>query len=342
MIDDVNSLNVEKLAANLERNIEGFQGPIIAEKFAGGQSNPTFLLKARSGSYVLRRQPPGKLLKSAHAVDREYRVIAALAGTEVPVAKAYYLCEDADVIGSIFYVMSFEDGRIFWDPALPQLPREQRATLFDELIRAMAAVHSIDVEAVGLVDYGRPGNYFERQIKLWTKQYRAAEIDAIPAMETLMDWLPANCPEDDGQNGLVHGDYRFDNLIFHPTEPRVLAVLDWELSTLGHPLADLSYFCMCLRLPARGHISGLGDVDRNAMGIPSEKAIIARYCELRGLDGIEHWHFYLAFSFFRMAAILQGVLKRALEGNASSEEALQVGKMTAPLAQQALKLIEER
>jgi aminoglycoside phosphotransferase (APT) family kinase protein len=341
MTMDVKNLDTVKLADYLERWIDGFQGPLTAEKFAGGQSNPTHLLKARSGDYVLRRQPPGHLLKGAHAVDREYRVLNALRDTEVPVAHAYHLCEDPDVIGSVFYVMSFVQGRIFWDPSLPELPREQRTALYSELIRVLATLHSVDVKAVGLGDYGRSGNYFERQIGMWTKQYRAAETETIEAMETLIAWLPANTPADDGQQSLVHGDYRFDNLIFHPTETRVLALLDWELSTLGHPLADLAYFCMCLRLPSTGHIAGLAGKDREQLGIPTEAAIIAQYCALRGIGAIDNWAFYLAFSFFRLAAILQGVLKRALSGNASSDNAVQVGQMAGHLAQLAVDLIEK-
>lgn len=340
MTSDVKSLDTVKLAAYLEAHIDGFHGPLTAEKFAGGQSNPTFLLKARSGDYVLRRQPPGALLKGAHAVDREYRVLDALKESAVPLARAYHLCTEPAVIGSMFYVMSFEQGRIFWDPALPQLPLEQRAPLYSELIRVLAALHAVDVNAVGLGDYGRPGNYFERQVSMWTKQYRAAETGTISAMEQLITWLPANVPAEDGQLSLVHGDYRLDNLIFHPSELRVQAVLDWELSTLGHPLADLAYFCMCLRLPAMGHISGLANKNRAQLGVPDEAALVAQYCALRGLGPIENWPFYLAFSFFRLAAIVQGVLKRALDGNASNDQAAQVGQMAGHLAQLAVELIE--
>lgn len=340
MTTDLNSLDMVKLAAYLETCIDGFEGPLTAEKFAGGQSNPTFLLSARSGKYVLRRQPPGTLLKGAHAVDREYRVLNALRHTEVPVAHVYHLCKDSEVMGSMFYVMSFEQGRLFWDPALPELAPEQRAPLYSELIRVLATLHDVDVNAAGLGDYGRSGNYFERQIGMWTKQYRAAETEIIEAMEILIEWLPANMPADDGQLSLVHGDYRLDNLIFHSSEARVLAVLDWELSTLGHPLADLAYFCMCLRLPSTGHIAGLADKNRELLGIPTEAALVARYCALRGIGAIDNWSFYLAFSFFRLAAIAQGVLKRALDGNASSDKAMQVGKMAADLAQLAVVLLE--
>lgn len=335
------AFDTEKLADYLEGHIQGFKGPLTAQKFAGGQSNPTFLLKAQSGNYVLRRQPAGTLLKSAHAVDREFRVLKALAKTKVPVAKGYHLCEDPEVIGSLFYVMSFEDGQIFWDPSFPEMPKENRAAYFDELIRILADLHNLDVEAVGLADYGKPGNYYERQIGLWTKQYRASETSNLPAMERLMDWLPTHCPTDDGQISLVHGDYRLDNIMFKQGKPQGQAVLDWELSTLGHPLADLAYFCMCLRLPAGGHIPGLAGKDLQTLGLPDEPSIIKRYCELRGIESIPNWHFYLAFSFFRLAAIAQGVLKRALDGNAASDKAMVVGKMTAPLAEMALQIIDQ-
>lgn len=334
-------LDTQKLTTYLESVIEGFRGPMTAGKFAGGQSNPTYLLDAASGRYVLRRQPPGELLKSAHAVDREYRVLKALRDTDVPVARAWHLCEDRDVIGSMFYVMSFEPGRIFWDPALPELGREERGAYYDELIRILAALHGVDVQKVGLGDYGRPGNYYERQIGLWTKQYRAAETRHIEAMERLIEWLPANCPEDDGSVSLVHGDYRIDNVMFAADAPRGQAVLDWELSTLGHPLADLAYFCMCLRLPPEGHVVGLAGKDRDVLGVPQEREIIRRYCELRGIGPIDNWHFYLAFSFFRLAAIVQGVLKRAIDGNASSDKAMVVGQMTEPLAGMAVEIIEQ-
>lgn len=341
MANAIDTLDTQTLSDYLEQHIDGFEGPLDAEKFAGGQSNPTFLLKAKSGKYVLRRKPPGQLLASAHAVDREFKVISCLANSDVPVAKAYHLCEDDAVIGSMFYVMSFEEGRIFWDPALPELAdNQQRSDFHREMIRVLAAMHNVDVNAVGLGDYGKPGNYFERQIGRWGKQYRAAETRTIDAMETLLEWLPANIPTDDGQVSLIHGDYRLDNVMFHPTESRAIAVLDWELSTLGHPFADLGYYCMCLRLPREGSIKGLLGIDRSELGIPSEEEIVSQYCELRGISGIENWHFYLAFSFFRLAAICQGVYKRALNGNASNKKALEVGKITEPLAQMAVALID--
>lgn len=333
-------LDIARLTRYLEDHVPGFEGPVEAEKFAGGQSNPTFLLTARSGRYVLRRQPPGELLKSAHAVDREFRILTALSGTRVPVARPYHLCEDRDVIGSLFYVMSFEDGRIFWNPALPDLPRPDRAVCYDAVLQTMAALHDVDVDAVGLSDYGRPGNYFERQIGVWTKQYRAAETERLDAMEALIDWLPNACPADSGRPALVHGDFRIDNLMFERDSYRVQAVLDWELSTLGNPLADLAYFCMCLRLPSDGHIPGLAGQDRAVLGVPQEAEIVARYCELRGIEPIRDWHFYLAFSFFRLAAIAQGVKARGLKGNASSAAALRVGEMAGRLAEEAMRVID--
>jgi aminoglycoside phosphotransferase (APT) family kinase protein len=264
----IDQLNLHVLGPYLEAKIKGFRGLKSAVKFLGGQSNPTFLLTADSGQYVLRSQPLGELLKSAHAVDREYRVIDALRGGDVPVARAYHLCEDRDLIGSMFYIMSFEQGRIFWNPALPELNNAQRAGIYDETNRVLAALHDVDIEALGLVDYGHPGNYFERQINRWSKQYRASETETIEAMGKLMAWLPENIPEDDGKISLIHGDYRLDNIIFHPTKPSALALLDWELSTLGHPYADLAYQCMQLRLGQDAVIAGLGGVDRNALGIP--------------------------------------------------------------------------
>ncbi|KVD38990.1 phosphotransferase [Burkholderia ubonensis] len=340
MTNTPQQLDVARLTQYLEQHIPGFEGPVEAEKFAGGQSNPTFLLNAKSGRYVLRRQPPGELLKSAHAVDREFRILTALSGTAVPVARPYHLCEDRDVIGSLFYVMSYEDGRIFWSPALPDLPKPDRAICYDAVLQTMVALHEVDVDAAGLSDYGRPGNYFERQIGVWTKQYRAAETERLDAMETLIDWLPNACPADTGRPALVHGDFRIDNLMFERDSYRVKAVLDWELSTLGNPLADLAYFCMCLRLPSAGDVPGLAGQDRDALGIPHEAQIVARYCELRGIAPIENWHFYLAFSFFRLAAIAQGVKARALKGNASSTKARQVGEMAGRLAEEAVRVID--
>jgi len=335
----VDKLDTDSLGKYLTETIKGFAGLQTAEKFAGGQSNPTFLLTADSGEYVLRRKPAGHLLTSAHAVDREFRVISALADTEVPVAKAYHLCEDDGVIGSMFYVMGFVDGRIFWDPALPDMKSGDRTAMYDEMNRVLAALHSVDVDALGLGDFGKPGSYFERQVGRWTKQYVAAETETIEPMDELMRWLPEHMPVDDGQVALVHGDYRLDNMIFHPTESRVLAVVDWELSTLGHPFADLAYQCMQWRLPNAGISKGLAGTDRKALGIPTEADYVERYCRRTGRNGIPDWTFCLAFSFFRLAAIVQGVHKRALDGNASSARAAEIGKMARPLAQAAVDLI---
>lgn len=333
------ALDVEQLAHYLQQHVPGFRGPVQATKFAGGQSNPTFLLDTPGGRYVLRRQPPGQLLKSAHAVDREFRVLSALAETPVPIARAWHLCEDREVIGSLFYLMSYEEGRIFWDPALPEVDRDARRSYYASIVATLAALHDVDIDAVGLGDYGRPGNYFQRQIELWTKQYRAAETEQIVPMEALIDWLPAHCPADTQRPALVHGDFRIDNLIFANDTPRVRAILDWELSTLGNPLADLAYFCMCLRLPSKGHITGLRGQDRAALGIPEEEEMVDQYCKLRGLPAISNWNFYLAFSFFRLASIAQGVKARALQGNASNANAHEVGGMVEPLARLAGELI---
>jgi aminoglycoside phosphotransferase (APT) family kinase protein len=332
-------LDTNTLVKYLEQHVDGFRGPLTAEKFPGGQSNPTFMIDAASGKYVLRRKPHGELLKSAHAVDREFRVMTALAATEVPVAKAYHLCEDDSVIGSIFYVMEFIDGRVMWDPALPEMNAEQRTAIYNEMNRVLAALHSVDINTAGLSDYGKPGNYFERQLGRWSKQYRASETETIAEMEILLEWLPANMPADDGSVALAHGDFRLDNMMFHPTESTVLALVDWELSTLGHPYADLAYQCMQLRLKHEGVMPGLGGLDRQQLGIPLEQDYVAQYCKRRGLDDIPNWNFYLVFSFFRLAAILQGVKKRALEGNASSEKAMKMGKLVKPLSEMAVKLI---
>lgn len=330
-----------KLADYLEKQVPEFAGPLQATKFPGGQSNPTFLIESASGKYVLRRKPPGELLKSAHAVDREYRVMSALVNTDVPVAKTYHLCEDTGIIGSMFYLMEYIDGRVMWDPALPDESQQNRGAIYEEMNRVMAALHSVNVEAVGLGDYGKPGNYFERQTGRWTKQYRATETETIDEMELLMQWLPAHMPADDGRVALVHGDFRLDNMMFHPTEPRVLALVDWELSTLGHPFADLSYQCMQLRMDHSGIMKGLGGIDRKATGIPSEEEYVERYCKRTGIDGIPAWNFYLAFSFFRFAAILQGIKKRAIDGNASSDKAMQMGALVVPLSKMAVELIDQ-
>jgi aminoglycoside phosphotransferase (APT) family kinase protein len=289
----------------------------------------------------LRRKPFGKLLPSAHAIDREFRVLTALRDSNVPVARTYALCEDLKVMGAAFYVMEYVDGRIFWDAALPEVNADSRAAIYGEMIRVQAALHSVDYQAVGLGDYGKTGNYIERQLSRWTQQYRASETEKLAAVEHLMAWLPEHIPADD-QTSIVHGDFRLDNTIFHPREPRILAVLDWELSTLGHPLVDLAYFCMRYHLPA-AEFCGLGGVDATALGIPSEARSVAQYCNLRGLPPVapRDWTYYLAFCMFRLACILQGVFARALQGNASSETALQAGRRARPLAELGWKLVSE-
>lgn len=332
-------LPADALSDYLQAHVPGFRGPLTATKFKGGQSNPTYLVEAASGRYVLRRKPPGKLLPSAHAVDREFRVLQALHGTAVPVAQPLHLCTDDAVIGSMFYLMSYVDGRILWDPSLPDMTPAQRGDIYLGIIDAMAALHTVDPAAVGLADYGKPGGYFERQLKRWGEQYRASETRPIAAMDELIARLPARCPADDGSVALAHGDFRIDNLMFHPTEPRVIAIVDWELSTLGHPLADLGYFCMALRLPRNPALPGLAGLDRAALGIPDEAALLARYSQLTGRPIPADWPFVLAFSFFRLAAIAQGVAKRAEQGNASSEQAVQAGRMTEMLANLGLDVL---
>lgn len=341
-MSDVDTLDVGTLAPYLEAHVEDFKAPMTAEKFSGGQSNPTFRIRAASGDYVLRRQPPGKLLKSAHAVDREFRVMRALATSAVPVPQVYHLCEDRDVLGSMFFLMELCQGPIYWDAALPEVDKPRRSAMYDEMNRVLAMLHDVDVAAVGLSDYGKPGNYFERQVGRWSKQYRVAEIDRIEPMEQLMAWVQANLPADDGQVSLVHGDYRLDNMVWQEEGASVRAVLDWELSTLGHPLADLAYQCMQLRLPSQGgHLRGLGGVERAALGIPSEAAYVAAYCKRRGISHVDHWEFYLAFSFFRLAAICQGIAKRAVEGNASSKQAAWAATLVEPLAAMAMQIVRE-
>ena len=284
------------LDAWLRVNLPGYKGPLSVRQFKGGQSNPTFRLHTPSADYVLRRKPPGKLLPSAHAVDREYRVIRALEPTEVPVARARAICEDDKVIGTAFYVMDFVAGRIFWDQALPDLGREERAAIYDAMNRSIAALHKVDYRTVGLGDFGKPGNYLARQVARWSKQYTASQTEQIAAMDALIEWLPDHIPSGD-ETSVVHGDFRMDNMIFHPTEPRVLAVLDWELSTLGDPLGDFTYHLMSWRLPA-GIFRGIGGLDFAALGIPDEAGYCARYCERTGRDGIPRLDFYMTYNMF--------------------------------------------
>ncbi|QBF31936.1 phosphotransferase family protein [Thalassococcus sp. S3] len=341
MSQDTQTLDLDAVSAYLSAHLPGFGGPLEATKFEGGQSNPTFLLKTPAKNYVLRRKPPGTLLKSAHAVDREYRVQKALAGSDVPVAKMHLLCEDDAVIGSSFYVMDHVPGRNFTQPTLEGLTNTDRTAVIDDMNRVLAALHMVDIDAVGLGDYGPPGNYFERQVGRWSKQYRASETETVAAMDQLMDALVAEMPEDDGQRTLVHGDYRIDNMIFEAEGTKCLAVLDWELSTIGHPYADLASVIMQWQMPAGAEGRGLAGIDRAALGLPSDAEFIAKYCERRGLPGVENFGFYLSFCFFRMAAIIQGVLKRALDGNASNpERARKVGQYVPVFAQHGLQALK--
>lgn len=302
----------------LQDHIAGF-GPLDAvEKFSDGQSNPTYKLTSQGSTYVLRAKPPGKLLKSAHAVDREFRVMQALADTEVAVPRVLHLTGDDSPLGTQFFVMEMVEGRIFWDPALPDLDRPARARIYDAMNATLAALHSVDPAAVGLADYGKPGNYFERQVTRWSGQYRDAETDKLADADWVMDWLGANMVADDGASAIVHGDFRIDNMIFASGSETVAALLDWELSTLGHPLADLAYQCMHWRLPHAGHFRGLAGVDRAETGLPTEDDYVDLYCARRGIARPDNWKFYVVFSYFRLLAILQGVLKRGLDGNASN------------------------
>jgi len=334
------SLDTLRLAAWMRDHVADFSGPIDIRQFAGGQSNPTFLVQSPSRRYVLRRKPAGKLLPSAHAVDREFRVMRALEGSDVPVAKAYALCEDPGVIGTAFYVMDYVEGRLFWDAALPEVVAADRRAIYEEMTRVIAALHSVDPAAVGLADFGKTGHYIERQVARWTQQYRASETEKNAAMERLIEWLPAHIPADE-ETSIVHGDFRLDNAIFHPREPRILAVLDWELSTLGHPLVDLAYVCMRYHLSAE-QFKGLGGIDPAALGIPGEQECVADYCRRRGRAPLapRDWTYYLAFNMFRLAGILQGVLARAIQGNASSTTALEAGLRARPLAEQGWALVQ--
>lgn len=322
----------------LKANVADYRGPLTVHQFKGGQSNPTFMLVTPAKKYVLRRKPPGKLLPSAHAVDREYRVITALGNTDVPVAHSYGLCEDDSVIGTAFYVMDCVEGRIFWDQRLPELNPDERAGIFDAMNRTIAALHKVDYNAIGLGDYGKPGDYFARQIARWSKQYKASETEEIPAMDKLIEWLPANIPPGE-ETSIVHGDYRMDNMIFHPTEPRVIAVLDWELSTLGHPLGDFSYHLMSWRL-APETFRGLAGIDFAALGIPTEQEYLAAYCRRTGRDSIPHLDFYMAYNMFRIAGILQGIMGRVKDGTAASQHAIESGKRARPIAEQAWALVQ--
>jgi aminoglycoside phosphotransferase (APT) family kinase protein len=310
-VREAHRFDVDALDRYLSKHLDGYRGKPEIKQFEGGQSNPTFLLTSGDRRYVLRKKPPGTLLPTAHMIEREYRIYRALEDTDVPVPRAYLLCEDASIIGTAFYVMDYVQGRNFRDNGLNALPPDERRAVYDDMCRVLAALHSVDYKAKGLTDYGKPGNYFERQIGRWSKQYIAAKTHDIEPMDKLMEWLPKNVPADDTTT-IVHGDYQLYNLLYHPTEPRVVALLDWELSTLGHPMADLAYNCM------KYHTEGamLGE------GIPTEDEFIASYCKRTGRERIPQWNFYVAFGFFRLASIVQGVYKRGLQGNASSAAAL--------------------
>jgi aminoglycoside phosphotransferase (APT) family kinase protein len=313
---------------------------IAITQFEGGQSNPTYLLDAGNRQLVLRRKPPGTLLPSAHAVDREFRIMRALAATNVPVPHCLALCEDPSVIGSAFYVMEYVEGRILRDPALPSVPREARAAIYTEMNRVIAELHSLDPDTLGLGDYGRSGNYIQRQVQRWTSQYRASQTEEIPAMERLIAWLPLHIPPGD-ETRIVHGDFRLDNVIFHPHEPRILAVIDWELSTLGHPLADFAYHCLCwYRSPDTNQ--GLHGLDLEALGVPAVRRYLAAYCERLGREVLtrDHWEYYIVFNMFRLVGILQGVAARAIQGNAASAEAAALGSGARPLAEEAWRRVE--
>jgi aminoglycoside phosphotransferase (APT) family kinase protein len=342
-VSEQHAIDIPVLAAWLDKNLPGFAGPLSLEMFKGGQSNPTYKLITPSRSYVMRAKPGpvAKLLPSAHAIEREFAVMRGLAGTPVPVPQMHCLCEDESVIGRAFYVMEFMQGRVLWDQSLPGMTNAGRAEIYDEMNRVIAALHTVDFAGQGLAGYGKPGNYFDRQIGRWSKQYVASITQPIPEMDQLMAWLPANMPasaRDESKVSIVHGDFRLDNLMFHADEPRVIAVLDWELSTLGHPLADFSYHCMAWHVPHQMS-RGIGGLDIAALGIPSEAEYIRRYCERTGLTTPEalaaDWSFYMAYNMFRIAAILQGIAKRVEAGTASSAQAVASGAGARPMAELA-------
>jgi aminoglycoside phosphotransferase (APT) family kinase protein len=327
--------DVDALAAYLSAHIPAFpDGELAVEQFKGGQSNPTFKLSAGDRHYVLRTKPgpAARLLPSAHAIDREYRVMDALHKAGFPAPRQYLLCNDESVIGRAFFVMEFIEGRVLWDQSLPGMTPAERSAIYDELNRVIARLHTIDYAAIGLADYGKPGNYFARQIERWTRQYQASATEPIEAMDQLIAWLPQHIPAGEATS-IVHGDFRLDNMIFHPTEPRILAVLDWELSTLGHPLADFSYHCMSWHI-APGQFRGIAGLDLEALGIPSQEQYIATYCARTGATiRPEDFNFYLAYNMFRLAGIMQGIMKRYVDGTASSAQALQNGKAARPMAE---------
>ena len=328
----------DSLADYMQSHVEGFQGPLSVRQFKGGQSNPTYLVESAGGKYVLRRKPPGKLLKSAHAVDREYRVISALYAAGFPVPRPYALCDDDSVVGTTFFIMEYVEGRIFWELHLPESGPDERRAIYDSANATIAQLHNFDVAEIGLEDYGKPGNYFARQISRWSGQYVASRTADIPEMERLMEWLPDNIPADEAVS-VVHGDFRLDNVIVHPTKPEIIAVLDWELSTIGHPLGDFTYHLMAWQLPDIGiGSSGLLGRDLAALGIPDEDEYVRTYCERTGrTDGIANRNFYAAYNFFRIAAISQGIAGRVRDGTAASVHAELAAKAVQPLAQMGFR-----
>lgn len=326
-------LDADALTAYMEKNVQGFKGPIEIRQFKGGQSNPTYQIITPGKKYVLRRKPSGKLLKSAHAVDREYRVITALSKTNVPVAKTYALCTDDSMIGSWFYIMDCVDGRIFWTHE--DTPIKERPALFDAMNEAIARLHMVDYKAIGLEDYGKKGSYFARQLSRWTKQYQASVDQGYPPMDELIEWLNKNIPVDDN-TAIVHGDYRIDNIIYHPDKPEILAILDWEISTLGHPISDFCYHCMSWRMPA-GEGRGLAGLDLKALNIPTEEDYVAAYCKRTGVTSIENWNYYMAFNLFRVSAIVFGILGRVKDGTAASKQAKETSALAQPLADLGLE-----
>jgi len=342
-VAETHRFDSDRLAAWMEKHVEGYKGPLTVRQFKGGQSNPTYQLITPGQKYVLRRKPPGKLLPSAHAVDREFRVISALYPTGFPVPRPFALCEDDSVIGTMFYIMDCVEGRVLWEPQLPHETPAIRAAIYDSLNATLAQLHSFDHEKIGLADFGKPGNYFARQISRWGKQYVASETQKVPEMDRLMEWLPAHIPPGE-RTSVVHGDYRLDNVILHPTEPRVIAVLDWEISTIGDPLADFTYHILQWRMPAGGTGGGTGSlmgIDYQGLAIPTEEEYIAAYCARTGRAGIESVDYYFAYNFFRLACILQGIAGRVRDGTASSAHAVQMASQVVPLAKTAWHYAEK-